>query len=151
MSDYPPSPNHAPGVPAESKVLGYARPRAVGQCPWRLVVVAGGPVGLTVASFAIFTQAGHDEGPFFPDWSQSSLYLGIASILIELWACWAVLAIHSLIRRSIETAWVLLLVAGLLWGGLMCFGLYENAADYIDQTTRIHGADWPILKHVVRK
>jgi hypothetical protein len=118
----------------------------------RAVLIPGIPVVLTIAAFVIIMEAGTDSDPLYAATQrQTTLYLGAASAVIAGWAAWAVVLAVSLVKRKLARAWGLILIVGLAWGGLLCVALYRNAAEFIDQTTRFGGENWPILKYVFRQ
>ena len=117
----------------------------------RAVLIPGIPVVLTIAAFLIFGEAAHDSDPFAATLGESSLYLGAASAVIVAWLIWAVVLAVSLVRRKVDLAWSVILMVGLVWGGLLCAALYQNAAEFIDQTSRIRGENWPVLKYLFRQ
>jgi len=117
----------------------------------RAVLIPGIPVLLTVAAFIIFTEAGQDSDPFAATLGESSLYLGVASAVMVGWAAWVMFLVVSLVRHKLDLAWGLILMVGLVWGGILCVALYQIAAEFIDQTTRFGGENWPVLKYVFRQ
>ena len=78
---------------------------------------------------------------------------------LRRWRSWSYLSVENVknrYRRTVFGPWwltlqMVILIVGLPWGALLCTALYQNAAEYIDQTSRIRGANWPILKNVFRQ
>ena len=132
------------------RILRYRRPTDARSSPWREVLLLAMPFVLTVTTFGIAAQAAHDSDPFAPTLFQSSLYLGLGSAVMLSWVAWTLFLTLRLVRRRLHWAWTLGLLAGLVWGGLLSAGLYQNTAEYIDQTTRFHGASWPVVDQIFR-
>ena len=131
-------------------VLEYARvPDASPSLPVDVAVLLA-PVVLTVAALGIVLRSGADADPFSPDPFQASLYLGLGPVVMLSWAGWALYFAFNLAGGRWSRIWTLALLAGVAWGGLLSFGLYNIAAEYIVQTTKIRGAHWPILETLFR-
>lgn len=150
-TDEPPASTHAPPAPAGAGVLSYAGPIGTRRSAGRDGVILGLPAGLTVVTVWILARAANDSDPFGPSLSQSALHLGAASLVLVSWAGWAFYFTRSLIRRDVSRTWALLLLIGLIWAAPQCCALYANAAEYIDQTSRFHGANWPVFEWVFRR
>jgi hypothetical protein len=149
--DEPPASGRTPAHRAGEGVLCYAAPVGTQRPAWRDAVILGLPLCLTGVALGILARAANDEGPFGPGLSQSGLYLGAALLVLISWAGWAFFFVRSLVRREVSRTWTLLLIIGLLWAAPQCCALYLTAAQYIDQTSRIHGASWPVLEKVFRR
>ncbi len=106
---------------------------------------------LSIVSFVILGKSTEDSGPYSPNFEESFCYLGLGSAVIVSWPIWAGVFATSLIRRKLEPAWTVALIAGICWGAMLCLALYDIAAAFIDQTTRITGGNWPILEKVFRR
>lgn len=136
---------------APRHVLSYGKPVGVRFQHVRETVALAVPVVLTAVTLIILIKAVGDSDPFDPGLDQSSLYLASPPVLVVLWGGWAVYLAANLLRRQLKRAWGILWVAGVAWAGLLCFVLYCNAAQYIDQTTKIRGASWPIVGRVYKR
>ena len=106
------------------------------------------PAVLTVLAGWIVGSAAQDSDPFAPSFRQSFLYAFLAPSLTVLWAVWATAWLVLIFRRRLRALLALPLALLALWGGVVCLGLYQITGEFIDQTSRFHGARWPILERI---
>jgi len=132
-------------------VLDYSHPEGTRASFARSAWIIASAAILSIISFVIFCKSTTDSGPYSPSFDESFCYLGLGSAVIVLWPLWAGFFATSLIRRKLKPAWTVVLIAGICWGALLCSVLYDNAAAFIDQTTRITGGSWPVLEKVFRR
>ncbi len=150
----PLQPTAAPPPAGGAGVLNYSNPSKTKACVPLAQILLGVPVILSIVSFGIMVKSTEDSGPCFPDFSESICYLGLSSAVILAWPPWAGFLAVSLIRRKLNPVWpifMVILIAGIAWGGMLSTGLYQIASAYIDQTTRVHGAHWPVLEKVFKR
>ena len=140
-----PPPPRGPATPA---VLGYSRAAPdehVELSPPLALKLVGPPILLTLAAAYVVGSAAHDADPFGDNFRQSFLYALLAPSLIVLWLAWAAAFLVLILRRRLHTLLAVPLALLALWGGMVCLVLHQTTAEFIDQTSRFHGARWPFL------
>jgi hypothetical protein len=132
-------------------VLGYSRAGTdehLEASPALALKLVGPPVVLTLPAMFVVASAAHDADPFGDTFRQSFLYAVLAPSLIMLWLAWGAAFLVLILRRRLDVLLAVPLAMLALWGGAVCLVLYQTTAEFIDQTSRFHGAHWPILEKI---
>lgn len=137
----------------EQAVLNYAQAAREGDGarPARLFLeLAGLKLILTVAAGYVLGGAARDADPFGPSWRQSFEYAVLAPSLIVACALWCGWSVVLIVRRRLSLGFAFAVVALALWAGVISLTMYQITAEFVEQTTRFHGASWPILEKIFR-